>query len=135
MRWSAAVLLVAAFGLFASRCSDVDVLVPDERAALERFESIANGAHEDELRAKLGPPTCIVTLERPDAPSIVAHCPADGAPVVLSREQQRDWPWPVWTLPDDIPTRRVLIYADGTVFARYFVDDDGKVVSTLVSVS
>lgn len=126
----------AAAGLLAAHCGDVeDVLVADERAALERFESIAIGAHEDEVRAKLGPPTCLVTWESPDAKHLWAHCADAAEPRLLSRDRRRDWPWPLtWALPDELTTRRVLVYADGTVFAHYCVDDDGRVVSAQVSI-
>ena len=43
--------------------------------------------------------------------------------------------WPLWTLAGEMPTRRVLLYAEATVFARYCVDDDGRVVRVDVTVS
>lgn len=132
---SCVVLLASAIGSSLIGCDDVDVFLPDERKALEAYESISEGSTEGEVRARLGPPSCVVDLEHADSPTLVARCPEDAEPRTLPRDNRKDWPREMLTLMPEVPTRRVLLYADDTVFAQYFFDDAGRVVLVHVAVS
>src|SRR5262245_20607746 len=128
-------LLVALVFLLQS-CGDVrHVYTSYERDAVDKFESVRPGVLESEVREKLGDPRCIVTLDRPDQETMTVWCPARGGPRTVPRTQWKDWPPELGTLSPNMPTRRVLVYVNGTVFAHYFLDEEGKVTSVEVNVS
>ena len=108
---------------------------PAERRAVERFESVAVGSSEEGLRGRLGAPTCVVSMESTDAPTIAVRCPEHAQAVVVERERRRDWPPELGALNSKMPTRRVLIYLEATVYGHFFVGDDGTVVKVEVKVS
>ena len=111
--------MVALAFAIVSACSDSLVFTESELEARARYSAVAVGTPEEALRSSLG-----------DAPIVMR---ANGVPELRDRSLEgSQWRY---FLPDREIRGELWIYAEGTVYAYFFIDERGIVEHAHVVVS
>jgi hypothetical protein len=126
---------IALIAVPLSACDDL-VYVPGEIEARNRYEAVAVGTREADLRARLGVPECLVALSGDPAGTIELRCPESGPAKIGDEETIRSGS-PTWiaVMPLPEPGTRLLVYVDGTVYGYFTVDAAGVVTKVEAIVS
>jgi hypothetical protein len=126
---------VAVAGALACFACDDAIYAPGEVLARDRFQAIALGTSETDLRARLGAPICVVEALEGTGRAFTARCPEASPPQPFEIDDPSTWPPDLWGLSEHEPMTRVLVYRDGTVAVSYFVDPHGRVQFVRVVIS
>jgi hypothetical protein len=140
LRRRRSVALAVAATVSVAAC-DAAVYLPEELAAQKRYDAVAVGTSEADLRARLGAPECVVNRKDGEPRSIELRCPETSAPHVAEETSFASWRRirisPTWiammALPE--PGTRLLIFVDGTVYGYFVVDPNGVVTRVKAVIS
>lgn len=129
--WTA-LMAIAALG---TGCNREAVYTPGELHIESRFKSVRVGTTEGELRSRLGDPICVIRAVEGGQDRLEARCPEESPPQSLKPGDRSTYPDQLPALPTERPTVKLLVYADATVWAYYFIDERGRVSLVEVRIS
>jgi hypothetical protein len=132
MRREGALILLVVLVLVPLACDRDMAYTPGERAIQARFQGIDVGDTEQEVRAYLGEPICVVYTVEGTQEELEVRCPESSSALTLRPEERSTWPAELPGLPSRRPTFKALIYVDATVSAYYLVDQHGRVESVQI---
>ncbi len=121
------VLALAILGADLLSACDKQIYTDDELKTQQRFRSIKIGASEEGLIASLGPPMGVTTPTASEQLSFETNEGGVSRRISIDASDRSQWPRDLQFLPKRRVSGKVLVYADGTVTAYYFVDPDGRV--------
>jgi len=121
--------------LSVSACDRDAAYTPGELAIEARFERIAVGDSEQDVRARLGEPICVLSVIAGSQEELEVRCPESSPPGRLRVGDRGTWPAELPGLPRQLPSFRALVYVDATVSAYYLLDAQGRVEFVQVRMS
>jgi len=124
-----------ALSALALTCNREMAYTPGELAIEARFRSIEAGSSEQDVRARLGTPACVLYALPGSEGELEVHCPESSPRVRLTVADRSKWPAKLPGLPSRPPTFKALVYVDATVSAYYLVDKRGRVELVQVRMS
>jgi hypothetical protein len=126
-------LLVLALAL--SACDREMAYLPEELAIEARFRGIEAGSSEQDVRARLGEPICVLYAIPGSREELEVRCPESSSPGRLRAGDRSTWPAKLPGLPRQLPSFRALVYVDARVSAYYLLDAQGRVEFVQVRMS